>query len=67
MGINIHSVAKGKNEKVIYTIDGKTIEKNLPASQIPINIHAKVIIYLDSIYFVIIKILKKFILESRIK
>lgn len=42
-----HFVAKeSENKKVVYTIDGIIFENDLLASQIPISIPAKVIIFL---------------------
>ena len=55
----IHSVAKeGEKNQVIYTFEEIVIEKNRAASQMPIRIiPAKVVIYLNLIYFLLIKLL----------
>lgn len=65
MGIYIRSAAKeGENNQVIYTIEEIVIEENLAVSQMPISIPAKVIIYLNLIYFLLIKL---FFSESRLE
>ena len=57
MGIYIHSLSKeGKNNQVIYTFEEIVIEKNCAASQMPISIPAKVVIYIHLIHFLLIKL-----------